>query len=114
MHKFGNTLRNLRKASGLSGAAVARQLGVTRAMMSNWERHMAPPSERITQICDVLGCPEEEHRLQVLADMQRPQLLVELTELPAEVVRLFAELRHAAAGMTSNKARKLLQALQAQ
>lgn len=54
---FGNNLRNLRKARGLSQPELARQLGITKQAVSNWENNRIIPSasmlRRLSQILAV-------------------------------------------------------------
>ena len=50
-------LKEIRKARKLSGAEVARRIGVPQTTYSCWERETAPISlEKACDICDVLDC----------------------------------------------------------
>jgi transcriptional regulator with XRE-family HTH domain len=55
------TRRALREASGLSGADVARAMGVTRQAVSNWERGLRDPrGATLDAYLEVLALLREE------------------------------------------------------
>lgn len=49
-------LREIRKARGLSGAEVARRIGVPQSTYSSWEHGVSFSLSSACDICDVLGC----------------------------------------------------------
>jgi transcriptional regulator with XRE-family HTH domain len=58
---IASRLRRLRKSRGVKQAALAKHVGVTRAMVSRWENcHFAPYPNDIPYICEALGVSQEE------------------------------------------------------
>lgn len=58
MITLGNTMRNLRKQKGLSGAELARKVGRSRSYISDIESDRYVPSDALTHtIAQLLGVP---------------------------------------------------------
>ena len=52
--EFGNKLRTLRKAKGLSQENLAKQLGISRQAISKWESDLSQPDiDNIIQLCKI-------------------------------------------------------------
>ncbi len=53
---FSATIREARKARGLTQQQLAQQLGVKNTTISNWEKSLSKPGpDMIDQLCRVLG-----------------------------------------------------------
>ena len=53
---FGETIRNARKAAGLTQRQLAQQLGVSNTSVSNWEKDLSrPDADLIQKLCAILG-----------------------------------------------------------
>ncbi len=62
MATFGELLREMRRASGLSQRQLADRAGVDFTYISKLEngRLPAPADDTVVRLCEVLGCPAEE------------------------------------------------------
>lgn len=104
---FGQTLRAVREAAGLTQTAVAAQLGVSTVYVSDVERDRRAPfhGERLRELTTLLGVPDD--RLFVAALRTSGRLILEVTTpeqaeiaaalatawpLPAEQLEALAEL----------------------
>ena len=55
--KFGENLRNLRKAKNMSQETIAEEVGVSRQSISKWENGEAyPEMKNILTLCDIFNC----------------------------------------------------------
>ena len=56
-----NKFRELLKRVDITGAQLARRLGITPSAVAYWCRNQkAPPMKRVPEIAKYLGCSEEE------------------------------------------------------
>ncbi|MFW6136763.1 MAG: PTS sugar transporter subunit IIA [Candidatus Aminicenantaceae bacterium] len=80
---FGQTLRMLRAASGISLREMARRLDLSPAYLSQVERDQLPPPtyERIERIAGILGIPKSI--LQEMISRPDPEIMNILEETPA-------------------------------
>lgn len=61
MKNFGDNLKNLRTAAGISQKAFAEKLGTTQQRVSEWERGVVEPSlYNIIKILNVLNVSFDE------------------------------------------------------
>lgn len=62
MSEFGTTLREKRRAAGLSQRKLAQEAGVDFSYISKLEngRLPAPAASTVTRFAEVIGCPPEE------------------------------------------------------
>ena len=52
---FGETIRNARKALGLTQRQLSDRLGVSNTSVSNWEKGLSrPDADMIQKLCDIL------------------------------------------------------------
>jgi transcriptional regulator with XRE-family HTH domain len=52
---FGETIRNARKALGLTQRQLSQQLGVSNTSVSNWEKGLSrPDADMIQKLCHIL------------------------------------------------------------
>ena len=59
--EFGNKLRTLRKAKGLSQENLAKQLGISRQAISKWESNLSQPDiDNIIQLCKIFQISADE------------------------------------------------------
>ena len=59
--RLGRNIERLRRAKGLTQAALARQMGIDQRCLSHWEHgRRVPTIESLHQLHDELGCTWEE------------------------------------------------------
>lgn len=59
--KYELKLGEIRKARGMTQSELGTSLGVTKQVISNWEREVTPIDFIVAvQICDILKCSIEE------------------------------------------------------
>ncbi len=58
-HSVNTNLKNARQAQGLSMAAAAREVGVSRTAWLYWERGAPPRLENAKKVADLLGVQVE-------------------------------------------------------
>ncbi len=62
MKTFGEALRNLRRAKGVTQRNLAEAVGVDFSYISKLENNRVPPAagDTIVRICEILGAPPDE------------------------------------------------------
>ena len=91
MTPFGEKLRELRRARGLSAKQMAVGLGVSPAYLSALEhgRRGRPNRRFVHRVCQYLGIIwDEAEALQELADLSHPRVSVDTSGLSAEATEL--------------------------
>lgn len=80
---FGSRLRELRESQDVTLTQAADRIGVKAATISNWERvlGLTPTPERVHQLCEVLGITDHEKELLRLANLERGEVTIRLSDL---------------------------------
>lgn len=115
MTPFGEKLRELRQARGLTLAQMAEGLGVTSAYLSALERgHRGRPSRRfVHRVCQYLGIIwDEAEALHRLADLSHPRVVVDTANLDPRATLFANRLAEQIAELPPEKVEALLRLLE--
>lgn len=95
---FATNLRRLRIAKGLSQASMAKQLGVSGASVSGWEKgRVRPKEDRLSELASLLSVPVS----QILVDPQPDMIHHVIDASRAQIAR--------AAGVTPERVRIIIE-----
>lgn len=115
MTPFGEKLRELRQARGLTLAQMAEGLSVTPAYLSALERgHRGRPNRRfVHRVCQYLGIIwDEAEALQRLADLSHPRVVVDTANLDSRATLLANRLAERIADLPPGQVEALLRLLE--
>lgn len=114
MTPFGDKLRELRQARGITLAAMAAGLDVTPAYLSALERgHRGRPNRRfVHRVCQYLGIIwDDAEELQRLADLSHPRVVVNTANLQPRATLLANRLAEQIAGLSPERVEGMLRLL---